>query len=169
MENKPLRPNGKRAPGGRSFKNAGFIAVLVLVALVSYAAYHQPSTLTEVPLTRAVQQANDGQYKKIEISGNQLTITKKDATQPSLKSYKEDGASLKDEGLNYNKVEVSIKPASGTGAVLGTLAINLIPVLLIGGLLYFMLKSAQGQGNQALSFGKSRARLYGNEKDKMSF
>ena len=32
-----------------------------------------------------------------------------------------------------------------------------------------MLKSAQGQGNQALSFGKSRARLYGNEKDKVTF
>ena len=32
-----------------------------------------------------------------------------------------------------------------------------------------MLRSAQGQGNQALSFGKSRARLYGNEKDKVSF
>jgi cell division protease FtsH len=44
-----------------------------------------------------------------------------------------------------------------------------LPVLLIGGLLYFVLKSAQGQGNQALSFGKSRARLYGNEKDKVSF
>jgi cell division protease FtsH len=64
---------------------------------------------------------------------------------------------------------VTVKPASSTGALLGSLAVNLIPVLLIGGLLYFMLKSAQGQGNQALSFGKSRARLYGNEKDKVSF
>ena len=32
-----------------------------------------------------------------------------------------------------------------------------------------MLRSAQGQGNQAMSFGKSKARLYGNEKDKVSF
>jgi cell division protease FtsH len=32
-----------------------------------------------------------------------------------------------------------------------------------------MMRSAQGQGNQALSFGKSRARLYGNEKDKVNF
>ena len=32
-----------------------------------------------------------------------------------------------------------------------------------------MMRSAQGQGNQALSFGKSRARLYGNEKDKINF
>jgi len=169
MDKKPLRPNAKRSTGGRGFKNAGFIALIVLVGLISYAAYRQPSTTQEIPLTQAIQQANDGQYKKIVVSGDQLNITKKNQSQASLKSFKEDGTSLKDEGLNYNKVEVSIKPASGTGAVIGSLAINLIPVLLIGGLLYFMLKSAQGQGNQALSFGKSRARLYGNEKDKVSF
>jgi cell division protease FtsH len=40
---------------------------------------------------------------------------------------------------------------------------------LIGVFLYFMMRSAQGQGNQALSFGKSRARLYGNEKDRVVF
>ena len=44
-----------------------------------------------------------------------------------------------------------------------------LPILLIAGLFYFMLRSAQGQGNQALSFGKSRARLYGNEQKKATF
>jgi cell division protease FtsH len=44
-----------------------------------------------------------------------------------------------------------------------------LPVILIAGILYFMLRSAQGQGNQALSFGKSRARLYGNERGKVTF
>jgi cell division protease FtsH len=169
MDKKPLRPTGKRTAGGRSFKNFGFIALVVLVVLISYAAYRQPSSLQEIPLTQAVQQANAGQYKKIQVSGNELDITKKNATKPTLKAFKEDSVSLKDEGLNYSKVEVTIKPANGTGAVVGSLAINIIPVILIGGLLYFMLKSAQGQGNQALSFGKSRARLYGNEKDKVSF
>jgi len=169
MDKKPLRPNAKRTPGGRGFKNVGFVALIVLVALISYAAYRQPSTLQEIPLTTAISQANAGDYKKIEVSGDQLTITKKGASQPTLKAFKEDGTSLKGEGLNYSKVPVTIKPSSSTGAVVGSLAINLIPVLLIGGLLYFMLKSAQGQGNQALSFGKSRARLYGNEKDKVSF
>ena len=169
MDKKPLRPNAKRGAGGRGFKNVGFVALVILVALISYAAYRQPSTLKEIPLTQAIQQANEGDYKKIVVSGNELSITKKNDAQPSIKSFKEDGTSLKDEGLNYNKVEVSIKPASSTGQVVGSLAINLIPVVLIGGLLYFMLRSAQGQGNQALSFGKSRARLYGNEKEKISF
>jgi cell division protease FtsH len=50
-----------------------------------------------------------------------------------------------------------------------SLASTIIPIVLIAGVLYFMLRSAQGQGNQALSFGKSKARLYGNEKDKVMF
>lgn len=169
MENKPLRPGAKRGQGGRGFKNVGFVALIVLVALITYAAYHQPSTLQEIPISQAVKAANAGDYKKIEVSGDQLSITKKDDSKPTLKAFMEQNATIKDEGINTSKVEISVKPASGTGAVIGSLAINLIPVLLIGGLLYFMLKSAQGQGNQALSFGKSRARLYGNEKDKKSF
>ena len=34
---------------------------------------------------------------------------------------------------------------------------------------YFMMRQAQGQGNQAMSFGKSKARLFGNEKDVVNF
>ncbi len=169
MDNKPLLPNAKRTPGGRGVKNAGFVALIVLVAIISYASYHQPSSLQEIPLTQAIQQANDGQFKKIEVSGSQMSITKKGDAKPTLKSFRLEGISLKEEGLNYSKVAVSVKPASGTGAIIGNLALSLIPVALIGGLLYFILKSAQGQGNQAMSFGKSRARLYGNEKDKKSF
>jgi cell division protease FtsH len=169
MDKKPLRPNAKRNSGGRGFKNVGFVALLVLIAVISYAAYKQPTTLKEIPLTTAITDANAGKYKKIELSGNELGITKNGDAHATLKAIKEDTVSLKDEGLNYSKVAVTIKPASGTGQILGSLAINIIPVVLIGGLLYFMLKSAQGQGNQAMSFGKSRARLYGNEKDKVSF
>lgn len=169
MDKKPLRPGGKRANGSRSFKNIGFLALIILMILVSWAAYHQQGALNEVPLTQAVSQANAGKYSKIELNGNELDITKKGQTHPTLKAYKEDGVGLKNEGLNLAKVQVTVKPASSTGQVLGELAINLVPVVAIGALLYIMLRSAQGQGNQALSFGKSRARLYGNEKDKGSF
>jgi cell division protease FtsH len=169
MDKKPLRPNAKRGGGGRGYKNVGFLALVVLIVLVSWAAYRQPGTMTEIPLTQAIQQANNGQYSKIVLNGDELDITKKGETTATLKAFKEDGVSLRGEGLNYDKVSVTIKPASSAGQVAGQLAINLIPVAAIGVLLYIMLRSAQGQGNQALSFGKSRARLYGNEKDKMSF
>jgi cell division protease FtsH len=47
--------------------------------------------------------------------------------------------------------------------------LSILPVIVISVILFIMLRSAQGQGNQAMSFGKSRARLYGNEKDKVVF
>jgi cell division protease FtsH len=171
MDNKKSyrgKPN-KGGGSGRGFRNAGFIALLILVGLVIFAAYRQPSSLQNVPLTQAVQDANSGKYQKIEVSGNELDITKKGDDHPTIKSYKDPDSSLKDSGLNLSKVEVSYKPNSSTTSTLLTIGGTILPVLVISLLLYFMLRSAQGQGNQALSFGKSRARLYGNEKDKITF
>ncbi len=149
--------------------NAGFIAILILFSLIIYAAYNQPSTLKSIPLTEAINDANSGKYARIVVSGNELNITKKGDTAPSLRTFTDPNATLKEEGLNYKQVEVSYKPVSEGSSAWVTIAGSVLPVVLIGGLLFFMLRSAQGQGNQAMSFGKSRARLYGNEKDKVVF
>ncbi len=171
MDNKPLRPtNGKRPANKKGMKNFGFTALIVLILLIAFAAYRQPSKLTDVPISTVVHEANAGKYEKIEVSGTRLEITTKDQKTASLRSAIEEGANLKQQGVDYSKVHVDVKPGSSAASnLIGLLLTTLLPVLLIGGLLYYMLKSAQGQGNQALSFGKSRARLYGNEKDKVTF
>lgn len=169
MDNKKsFRSNNKGGNGRRGFRNVGFVALLILFGLIIFAAFGQPSTTKTIPLTEAVSQSNEGKYQKIVIAGNELSITKKGEDQVSLKSYKDPNTSLKDEGFNASKVEVSYKPEAKS-SLLENLAISILPVLLIGIVLFIMLRSAQGQGNQALSFGKSRARLYGNEKDKVVF
>ncbi|HSX27668.1 MAG TPA: ATP-dependent zinc metalloprotease FtsH [Patescibacteria group bacterium] len=154
----------------RGFKNAGFVAILLLVGMVVFAAFGQPKNLKEIPLTDVIKQANAGNFQKIEVSGSSsLEITKKGEDKPSLSSHKDPQVGLKDEGLDTSRVEVDYKPESSTGSIWLTLATTIGPVILISLVLFFMLRSAQGQGNQALSFGKSRARLYGNEKDKVTF
>ncbi len=170
MDNKPPRINGKRPANKKGMKNYGFFALIVLILLISYAAYRQPSTLVTVPISTVVHDANAGDYKQIEVSGTKLEITKKNDSKPTISSAIEDGANLKQQGVDYSKVKVNVKPSSSAASnLLGIALTTILPVVLIGGLLYYMMKSAQGQGNQALSFGKSRARLYGNEKDKVSF
>jgi len=161
--------NQKTPPARRGMKNAGFIAILILIGLVIFAAYAQPSTLKEIPITQAAQDANAGKYSSISVNGNEVDITKKGDSQPTLKAYTEPNATLKDEGFNYSKVQISAKAASGGTPAWLALLEYLGPVVLIGLIFYFMLRSAQGQGNQALSFGKSKARLYGNEKDRINF
>ncbi|MDB5175629.1 MAG: ftsH [Candidatus Saccharibacteria bacterium] len=165
------RPNRKPATGkNRNMKNAGFIAIIILIGLIVFAATSQPSTLKEIPVSTAVQQANKSEYKKIAISkGNELQITKKGQNQPTLKAYLEPNATLKDQGFDSSKFELSASPVTDGNSTWLGVAQTIIPIVVIGGFLYFMLRSAQGQGNQALSFGKSKARLYGNEKDKVMF
>ena len=56
-----------------------------------------------------------------------------------------------------------------SGAWLTLLASVMLPVLLIGGLLFFMFRQAQGTNNQAMSFGKSRARMFLGNKTVVTF
>ena len=169
MDRKPLRPNHRPNKNRRAAKNTGFIALLILMGLVIFAAYGQPSSMKTIDFSQAVSSSNKGEYSKIVVSGNELDITQKGDTRPTLKTYVDPNSSLKEAGFDYSKVQIQYKPqSSGGNAWVGILS-TVLPVVLIGGLLYFMLRSAQGQGNQALSFGKSRARLYGNEKDKVTF
>jgi len=166
------RPRSNRKPGAnnkRGMKNAGFIALLILFGLIILAASNQPSNLQKVPITTAVQQANNGQYEKITVKGNELDIIKKGESKPSLRTYLEPNATLKDEGFNYSKVQIETTPLSSGSSTWVQIGTSIVPVIIIAAVLYFMLRSAQGQGNQALSFGKSRARLYGNEKGKVTF
>lgn len=171
MDKKPFSSNKSKGGknGRKGIKNAGFVALIVLFSLVMLAAYGGGGGMKSISTSEALRDANAGKYEKIIKNGNELQITKKGEKEPSLKTYIDPNDSLKEAGFNTARFEVENKPATGSGSLWGTLLISLLPILLIGGMLYFMLKSAQGQGNQALSFGKSRARLYGNEKDKVTF
>ena len=174
MDKKSIRNSRKpQAPntGKRGFKNVALLAIIVLLGLVVFAASNKPSKLTQVPLSQVVSQANSGQVKQIDLKGDEVIVTKKDQNDPSEKSYKETGSTIYEQGLNKNVAGLTVnpQPASNSGSLWVTLASSILPVILISGILFFMLRSAQGQGNQAMSFSKSRARLYGNEKDKVSF
>lgn len=168
MDKKFRKPNGA-TNGSKILKNLGFVAILLIAGLIILAMTNQGGSLKEIPLTQAVQQSNAGDFAKITVDGNELDITKKGDKTPTLKAFTEPNATLKDEGFDYSKVEIVAKADSSNLSTWLTIGGTVGPLILIGAFLYFMLRSAQGQGNQALSFGKSRARLYGNEKKKATF
>lgn len=170
MDKKSGRNN--RKPGAkpsRNAKNIGFVALLILFGLVIFAAYNQPSNLKTISSTQAISDNNAGKYSKIVSSSNELTITPKGEDKPTLKTYVGVNTGLKEQGFDTSKSSITYKPVQSAGSTWLGLAGTIIPFLIIAAVLYFMLRSAQGQGNQALSFGKSKARLYGNEKDKVTF
>jgi len=171
MDGKQFRLKSGGGGGGKRnrFKNAGFIALLVLFALIIFAAFNQPSNLKSVPFSQVVEQANRGDIKSITVNGEELEVTPKGQDKATEKSFKEPGSSIYEQGLKQGKVELVNKPQSDSGNFWVVILGNVLPVVIIAAILILMFRSAQGQGNQALSFGKSRARLYGNEKDKVNF
>ena len=169
MNNKRFRGTKKDYGRNRGFRSVGFVALIILIGLIIFAAYNQPSQLKQVPLSEVITQANKGEVESIVITGDQLTVTKKGDENPTVESRKEPGSSIYEQGLVQNKTSVTVEPESNSGATWANIGVSLLPVIIITAVLFFMLRSAQGQGNQAMSFGKSRARLYGNEKDKVNF
>lgn len=157
----------------RWLRTTVFWAILIVFALTILAVTMPNTTLKDVSFSDVIKRANKGEIAKIEVQGLDLYLTPvsdKDKGKPTEKSYKEAGSSIYEQGLNKDApVEVSVKPESGTGAAVWGVLSLLIPILLIGGLFFFMFRQAQGQSNQALGFGKSKARLYGNEKEKVIF
>jgi len=173
MDKKPFRARSDKSNKGgnknKGYRNIGFIALLVLIFFIVIAGYNQPGSLKDIPLTTAVRENNNGRYDKIVQKGEVWEITKKGDQQATLKAYVNPNVSPKDEGLDKTKVTFSYAPPSETGSIILGFVQYGLPLLLIVFLFLFIARSAQGQGNQALSFGKSRARLYGNEKNKVNF
>ncbi|HUC95942.1 MAG TPA: ATP-dependent zinc metalloprotease FtsH [Candidatus Saccharimonadia bacterium] len=169
MDRNPFKSGTNKSPKQKSFKNIGFILLVIFFGLLIYSSYNKSPTIQTISLSQVIHNANEGKYSTILVNGTNLKITKKGATSPSLQSNIGTYTDLKTDGLNLSKVSLQYKAVSSTSSTLINIGITLLPVLIISLVLFYILKSAQGQGNQALSFGKSRARLYGNEKQNVTF
>ena len=140
-----------------------FFFLLISGLMVLYSAPVQKPI--EISLSELANQINDGKVKDIAVEENDLIINLADGTKE--KSVKESQSSLTESLSNYGvdkektkSVKIEIKQPSGWGSfVQGVLLPVLLPVILIGVFIWFMLKQAQRGNSQALSFGLSKARM----------
>src|SRR5262249_22094713 len=108
-----------------------------------------------------------GQVSTVEIRGTTATATTKDGLTHDV-TLPDTTAALAAE-LAKDEVEVTYQPASGLGAWLGFLVPNILLLLVIGGFMYFILRQSQSGNNQAMSFGRSRARRIGGDRPQVTF
>ena len=146
-----------------------FWAILVIGVLAVIAITTPHDNLKSVPLSQVIQDANNGDIAKIQVQGDNLTVTPKGSDTPTQKSIKDSVGTLEQQGLQVGKTVVDYSTKSETGNILWNLAIIIVPVILIAVFFMFMMRQAQGQNNQALGFGKSKAKLYGEDKTKVVF
>ncbi len=157
---------------GNIVRLALFWAIIGVAIAVIFAMNLGGTELKEIPISEVITRANNGELARIKGNGNNLEITPKDSEEPTEKSYIQGGISalLKDGGLNGEGLAVlDDQPPSQVGSTVWNLAIIIGPVILIVAFFMFMMRQAQGQNNQAMGFGKSKAKLYGIDKEKVAF
>ena len=145
------------------------------VALL-YAYRAQSPSAAVVTYDKAVSEIQAGQISKVTINGDTATIEKPDKTQETVNIGANDNGVFQKTILDYNatrpenqRVVLSLQKESQTFGIIGSVLLSLLPVLLIGGFFVYMMRQAQGTNNQALSFGKSRARMFIGNKPTVTF
>jgi cell division protease FtsH len=142
-----------------NWKRNSIIYVVVLVAAVLLFTFLMPSGSSpeEVPLSQVVTMSQNNEIQKITIDGDLLIITTVAGTE--IQTFKETGTTIYEiKDLNLTNVVVDVKGSQGTNW--GSLILNFLPFILLIFLFWLILRQARGANNQAMSFGRSRARLF---------
>lgn len=156
----------------KKFGRAALTAVLALLIVSGFFALFSGGfqQTQEIKLSQVAQTIKEGNLSQLTVKGDELRLSLKDGT--TKVSHKENGVSLfeslqalgiKPEQLE--NVDVQIKPVSRTNFWVGTFLSAVLPILIIAGLLWYLLRSARQGQMQALQFGRSRAKL-ANWRDK---
>ncbi|RKW00515.1 MAG: ATP-dependent metallopeptidase FtsH/Yme1/Tma family protein, partial [Candidatus Saccharimonas sp.] len=124
--------------------------------------------LKEVAISDVISRANKGEISKLEIQGNDVRITRKGEKRASEKSVKESGT-IYEQGLEKGKTTVDVMPVDNSSEIIWNLTVMIVPVIAIVAFFMLIMRSATGQNSQAMNFGKSRAKLYGEDKKKIKF
>lgn len=138
------------------------LAILIVGAGVFYSNEQAPQ---EVSLSTVARQVKEGSVSSIAVEGSKLTVTLQDGA--VQESRKEGEASITESLAIYgvdpaqlSSVNIEVKGASTMQQFLPLISF-LPPLLLIGLLVWFMLRGAQRGAGQAFTFGQAKAKLFG--------
>ncbi|MCC7352628.1 MAG: cell division protein FtsH, partial [Anaerolineae bacterium] len=154
----------------------GFVYLLILIAAAAlfFGIFPPTQRVQSVDITTVAQWVNKGEVKRIVVSGEELRVQRVGESQ-LIPSRKERSVGLAETLLalgvtqeQLNKMEIEVLTPSDLGNWL-TLLGSLLPLVFIGALFFLLLRQAQSGNNQAMSFGKSRARMFTSEKPTVTF
>jgi cell division protease FtsH len=165
-------------------RNQSFVVTLLLiiaaVAMVVMAiqrdggAQDEPLTINEI-----ARDIKAGKINRVVIEDNDnLRVIYEDgADAEGVESFKETDSTLVEqllalgvtpEQLSFENVKIEVRPPSQWAGILSG-ALYILPVLFMAGVLWFIFRQAQGSNNAAMSFGKSRARMFSGEHPTVTF
>ena len=149
----------------------GFIYLLVAVAVIAifFKIFSDVGGTQKISIDEVLSMAQSGAIDTIEVMGDSLTVTT--SRGEVLEARKEEGATLVEMFKDYGVDPLPQIVVEGTSALgeLFRILMNFLPLIFFGAILLFMMRQAQGNASQTLSFGRSRARMLVGNKPTVSF
>ncbi len=151
-----------------------FILLLSIVAVIFYSRSDaiKPERL---PFNEVAAKIQSGAIVRIVVDENELELiyadgtnafSRKEPTKTTVEQLKDLGVTQ--SALTLPNLSLEIKEPSDLGTII-SLITYILPALLVVGLIWLMMRQAQGTNNQALSFGKSRARMFTGDQPTVTF
>ncbi len=158
----------------RPRNNLVYLLIIIAIGAIIFTALRTNNTQTEdVPLSQVAALINEGKAKEIVVSGDDIKVDQ--GADGIVTSHKDPSTDLTSQlqqlGVDAAKlaaVKYVVDRPPEWGTLLSTISF-LLPGLIVVGLIYFMFRQAQGTNNQAMSFGKSRARMFTGEHPTVTF
>jgi len=157
-------------------RNNIFVYLLILVAAAALFLSIFQSTDSrpeERDISSIARSVQDGTVQSIEVNGEEVTVTLNDDT--VVRTRKDEEISLLEtlESLGVTpeqleNLEYTVESPSQAGnwlALLGSIG----PLIFVGALLFLLMRQAQGSNSQAMSFGKSKAKVQAADKPTVTF
>ena len=163
-------------------RNQSFVVTLLLiiaaVAMVVMAVQRESGSQESLTINEVARDIQAGKVARVVIEDNDtLRVIYDDGDIDGLESYKETDSTLvaqllalgvTPEQLSPDSVTIEVKPPSQWAGIVSG-ALYILPVLFMAGVLWFIFRQAQGSNNAAMSFGKSRARMFSGEHPTVTF
>ena len=168
-------------------RNQSFIVTLLLivavVAMVVTAIQRESTTTQPLTINEVAEAIKSGTVAKVVIQNDgSLRVMYKSGdevkTKTGVESYKESNSTLVDqlislgvtsEQLSAENIKIEVQAPSIWDGALGGFLVYIVPILLMVGVFWFIFRQAQGSNNAAMSFGKSRARMFSGEHPTVTF
>ncbi|MGH2368494.1 MAG: ATP-dependent zinc metalloprotease FtsH, partial [Chloroflexota bacterium] len=150
-----------------------YLVIMVAVLAIFFTLFSPPAKDTQISISELysliVRDAKSNRVDQIVVQGNRVTADTSEGKRAAIKSDRTDVlADLNQRGVRDEQVRVEVREPSQFTSWLGIIG-SFLPVIIFGALLLFMMRQAQGSNNQALSFGKSRARMFMANKPTITF
>lgn len=139
------------------------LGTFLIIAAVFSAFFEQSNKSTTVGIETLIKRINQEEVSEIAVSGNKIIATLKDGQKETIR--KEAGESFSALLDNFQvdpakstNIKIEVKDESGWDYFLVNILPFLLPFLLIGGFIFFMMRGIQGSNARAMSFGQSTAK-----------